>query len=380
MVTLCRVRSSSLIFMDFRLPLRIGLIGCGAAMQHLYYQPLRRLVRRRWITVEALVEPNEARQSWAKKAFPGALLGQDAATVLNQARVDLTIITSPPPLHADHARIAINLGSHVLCEKPLSDTVAAGAEMVGQAVSNGRLLCVGMTRRFYPCLAAARRYLLEGLLGRVVSYSYREGNVYGWPITSAGAFRRVTSGGGVLLDKGVHVLDLLGWIFGPGSFISSFDDSWHEGVESNSLINLSHLEVSGQIQLSWDQELNNVFTIRGDNGELMIPIGPLHDLFFRRNGFDWQRIPADSQWPSDLDFNGRNQGQPKTYYDCIDYQLVQMLRALAYEEPVPVSGDEGLVTLQLIQSAYDHTMSLPQQWLPPAEQQILLQRHWNSRR
>lgn len=362
------------------LPVRIGAIGCGAALEHLYEHPLRRLAKRGWLQVVALVEPSERRRSWAQQAFPEARVDADAAKVLAEARVNLTVITSPPPLHAAHAEIALNLGSHVLCEKPLAYTVAAGERMLAQARSKGRLLGVGMTRRFYPCLAEARRWVREGRLGRVHSYVYREGGVYAWPVTSDAPFRRATSGGGVLLDKGVHVLDLLDWLFGPARLVRSEDDAWKDGVEGNSLVQLDHNGVAGQVQLSWDQDLNNGFVIRGDKGELMMPIGPLHDLFFRQPISGWQRMPTPVDWPGDLEPASRRRGQARTYYECFDFQLIQMLRALVHGESVPVTGEEGLATLQLIGTAYGQTTSLPQPWLPDAEQQLGMRRHWHAAR
>lgn len=359
-------------------PVRIGAIGCGAALEHLYERPLRRLAKRGWLQVVALVEPSERRRSWAQQAFPAARVDPAAATTLAEAGVDLTVITSPPPLHAAHAEVALNLGSHVLCEKPLANTVFAGERMIAHARTKGRLLNVGMTRRFYPCLAETRRWLQEGRLGRVHSYVYREGGVYGWPVTSEAPFRRATSGGGVLLDKGVHVLDLLGWLFGPARLVRCEDDAWREGVEGNSLVQLDHNGVAGEVQLSWDQDLNNGFVIRGDKGELMTPIGPLDDLFFRQPGSAWQRIPTPVDWPSDLEPAGGRRGQARTYYECIDYQLIQMLRAVLHAESVPVTGEEGLATLRLIGTAYQEAVSLPQPWLPAAEQQLAARQHWRD--
>jgi predicted dehydrogenase len=250
--------------------------------------------------------------------------------------------------------------------------------MLAQAHTRGRLLGVGMTRRFYPCLAEARRWLQEGRLGRLQSYVYREGGVYAWPVTSVAPFRRATSGGGVLLDKGVHVLDLLRWLFGPAQLVRSEDDAWREGVEGNSRVQLDHSGVAGEVQLSWDQDLNNGFVIRGDRGELMMPIGSLHDLFYRQQASAWQRMPTPVDWPSDLEPVSRRRGQARTYYECFDYQLIQMLRALVHGEPVPVCGEEGLATLQLIGTAYEQAASLRQPWLPAAEQQLATRRHWHS--
>lgn len=364
--------------MAAKLPVRICIIGCGAAVEHLYVNPLRRLARSGWVRVVGLADPSERRRGWAVRVFPDARVFAEAAPMLGETKADLTVITSPPPLHADHAEIALALGSHVLCEKPLADTVLAGGRMLASAHTQKRLLGVGMTRRYYPCLAEARRWLQQGRLGRVHSYTYREGGVYAWPVTSDGPFRRASSGGGVLLDKGVHVLDFLCWLFGAGRLIRSEDDAWRDGVEGNSVLQLDHHGVSGRVQLSWDQDLNNGFVIRGDLGELMMPVGPLRDLFFRTQGNRWSPVPTDVRWPADLEASGGRRGQPRTYYECFDYQLVQMLRALVHGEPVPVTGEEGLDILTLIEHSYTQATALTQPWLPPDEKELAGKNHWHA--
>lgn len=358
------------------LPLRVAVVGCGAAVEHLYLHPIRRLTKRGWIKVVAMAEPNASRKAWAERNFSGTRIVEDAVELFSGEQIDLTIITSPPPLHSAHAAVALGAGSHVLCEKPLAETVSSGQAMIQAAEGAGRVLAVGMTRRFYPCLAEARRWIMDGRLGTVRCYSYCEGGVYGWPVTSDAPFRRESSGGGVLLDKGVHALDLLCWLFGSARLISSEDDSLRGGVEGNSILRLEHNGIQGRMQLSWDQELNNSFLIQGQKGDLLIPVGPMRDLFFRTPGQPWNRVPCTVDWPSDLSPDGKRRGSPRTYWECFDFQLIQLLRSLMLGDPVPVNGGEGLEVLGLINQAYGEASPMDQPWLSPAEQDLMNRRHW----
>ena len=362
--------------MGISLPIKVGAVGCGAALEQLYLRPLRRLEKRGWLKVEVLVEPSERRRSWAAKAFPGTRIEADAKRAFEGRAIDLAILTSPPPFHGEHAKSAFESGAHVLSEKPLADKVVAGEQMLEHARLANRLLAVGMTRRFYPCLAQARQLLSSGKLGRVLKYSYREGGVYAWPITSTAPFRRETSGGGVLLDKGVHVLDFLYWLFGPGEIHENQDDSLRGGVEGNSVVKLRHGTVEGLMQLSWDQDLNSGFTISCENGEITMPIGPLHDLYLRRLGESWNRVPVEVNWASDMEAKGGSRGHPRIYYECIDFQLIQVLRAILHGESVPVSGSDGLIVLKSIERAYEIATPMAQNWLPPAEQDFARRNHW----
>jgi predicted dehydrogenase len=173
-------------------------------------------------------------------------------------------------------------------------------------------------------------------------------------------------------------LDLLGWLFGPAELVRSEDDAWKDGVEANSTVHLGHGGVRGRMQLSWDQDLNSGFVIRGERGELMMPIGPLNQLCFRKPGQPWQAVPIGVDWLGDLRADRPVRGVPRTYYECIDFQVIQMLRAISLGESVPVTGEEGLETLALVGAAYARAEPLVQPWLPPEEQELARRRHWNG--
>lgn len=357
--------------------LRIAAIGCGAALEHLYVNPLKRIASKGWISVVGLSDPSETRRKWAGDIFPNARLSSTVDELFEGERIDLTLIVSPPPLHAKHVQFALGKSSHVLCEKPIADRVSSAVEMCAAAERLGRLLSVGMTRRFYPCLAEMKQWIREARLGAVRSYRYLEGSVYAWPITSDAPFRRESSGGGVLLDKGVHVLDTLLWVLGEGHVVASEDDSQVGGVEGNSLITIDHGTFKGTVQLSWDQDINNVFFVQCESGEMMVPIGPLHEFYFRKYDEPWQKANCTRTWAKDMKISGGKQGQPRTYYECIDLQLIQMLRAIQYNESVPTKPADGLFTLRQIEESYRCARPLKQPWLSPEEETRAIEQHWN---
>ncbi len=167
------------------------------------------------------------------------------------------------------------------------------------------------------------------------------------------------------------------WLFGSARLISSEDDSLKDGVEGNSVVHLDHRGVHGYVQLSWDQDLNSGLVIHGDIGELLIPVGPLYDLFFRTPGKPWERVPCTADWPADLSQPTERRGRPRTYCECFDFQLIQVLRALIYDEGVPVDAQEGLTILELIEMAYTSATPLDQPWLTPKERQFVGEHHWH---
>src|SRR6266705_6626631 len=250
--------------------LHLMVVGCGAVVDRHYRGALRTLESRGIARVVALVDPDAARTSALEQDFPSARAFASPAEAFAQVTPHLTVVASPPSCHAEHAVAAFAAGSHVLCEKPMAASVDDAERMVAAARAAGRVLAIGMTRRMYSCLAEARAILAAGALGDPVSCVYREGEVYGWRVSTDFPFRRATAGGGVLIDKGTHVLDFLAALFGESNAAAYADDGHTDGVETNCQISVVFPGASGKVQLSWSQPLVNGLHITGSAGQLTL--------------------------------------------------------------------------------------------------------------
>ena len=356
--------------------LQLMVVGCGTVVDQYYRGALRRLESRGIARVVGLVDPDPGRAAALGQHFPSARVFATPAGAFAQTTPDLTIVTSPPSLHAEHAIAAFAAGSHVLCEKPMAVTVDDAERMVAAAGMARRVLAVGMTRRMHPCLAEARALLGSGSLGDRLSFVYREGAVYGWPVSTDSAFRRATAGGGVLMDKGTHVLDFLSALFGEPTATAYADDGHADGVETNCTISLDFPRASGTVQLSWSEPLVNGFQVAGPTGQLTLHPWRLDAVQWRRNGGAWKTRVSEAAWPRDLRPRARR-GTPWSYEDCMYYQLVQVLRAVVHGEPVPVTGEHGLAVLRAIHACYRQAQPLRLAWLTEAEQARADARHWS---
>src|SRR5262249_19039349 len=107
---------------------------------------------------------------------------------------------------------ALGAGKHVLCEKPLGRNAVEARDMVGAARASGRVLKTGFNHRHHPAIGRARAAAHNGELGRLtfVRCVYGHGGRLGYDKE----WRAVAelSGGGELLDQGVHVIDLCRWV------------------------------------------------------------------------------------------------------------------------------------------------------------------------
>lgn len=359
---------------------RTVVVGCGAIVEGVYRACLGGLERRGYIEVVGVVESHAGRLNQGGLWFPKAQLFENISSCFTRLTdVDLTVITTPPPLHGEHAVAAFENGSHVLTEKPMASTMKIASEMVEEATRRRKVLAVGMPRRFYPALHEARRRLIAGELGDSVRFDYREGGVYSWPVATTAPFRRETSGGGVLLDTGAHAMDALVFLFGTGKVLACADDGTAHWVESNVVVELALERGTGRLQMSRDMPLNAGLHVAGSRGELWMPIDSLDCLYTRYDSSSaWELAPMRWDWPIDMQRNGGRRGVPAGYHECFTFQLVQMLRAIRFSEPPAFSGAEALIPMGLIESGYSKASLLNKPWLSEAEQAVAVSRHWNG--
>lgn len=355
----------------------IAVVGCGTVVDQYYRGALARLEARGIARVVALVDPDPGRAGALGRHFRSAGVYSTPAEAHARAAPELTIIASPPSLHAAHTLAALAAGSHVLCEKPMAASVEDAERMVAAARDARRVLAVGMTRRMFPYLAEMRSLIASGALGDRLRFVYRDGGVYGWPVSTDFAFRRATAGGGVLIDKGTHVLDFLAALFGEPAPAAYADDGHSEGVETNCRIGVVFPGASGTVQLSWSQPLVNGIRIAGSAGEVTEHPWRLDAVRWRRHGGDWETRLSAADWPRDLRPNARRE-KPWTYEECVYYQIVQVLRAAVHGEAAPVSGEEGLMIMKAIQRCYRMATPLRLEWLTETEQAQADALHWKQ--
>jgi predicted dehydrogenase len=359
--------------------LKLTIVGCGAALEDLHVAPLLRLQRSGALQVRSLVDANHDRAARFRSVFREAAAFSSLDEAYAKRPTELTLIASPPAFHLKQGLTALAAGSHVLMEKPLVPTSAAADEIVARARAAGRVLTVALPRRFFPWVSRLASIVANGDLGTAITYEYREGSVYDWPVATDAPFRREAGGGGVLLDKGAHVIDTLDQVFGPGEFAGAEDDCHAGGVESNSRVRIRHRSATGTAQLSWDQPLNNGFWIQGAGQELWVELSPTSGIRRRSGTGPWQIEQPLVSWPSDVVTNGRRL-TPIGYHDCIFLEWTDFLRAVALGEKPVGSADSTAGVMRVIETSYEKATALEFPWLTTNDREANTARHWRAGR
>ncbi len=337
-------------------PTPLILIGCGA-VSRLFYQPtIQEVARRNEARLAALVDPSDAARTSLLEKFP------EAQSVTDLDRVDapegsLAIIASPPRFHAAHTRAALKRRWHVLCEKPMATTPQDCADMTRAAEAADRILAVGLYKRFFPASEYLRELCQGNALGALRSFELQEGGPFNWPAASPSFFVRRETPGGVLLDIGVHVLDLLLWWLGDPAAYDYADDAMG-GLETNAVLKLSYTNgAQGRIHLSRDWATRQKYLFEFEKGTVEWTVNQANAITVRLKG-----LPS-------LQGTLVNALAVPAYTNpqCFIAQLQNVLAAIRGEAEVRVTGRDGERVTRLLENCYARRRLLDQPWLEPAE-------------
>jgi predicted dehydrogenase len=183
---------------------RLGFLGVGWIGRH----RMEAIVATGAAEVAAIADPSPEMAAEAGKLAPGAQVVGGLDEIL-AAGVDGVVIATPSALHAEQSIAALRAGAAVFCQKPLGRTAAEAQAVVEAARAADRLLGVDLSYRFTDGMRRIRELIAGGELGRVFAVDLVFHNAYGpdkpW------FYDPTLSGGGCVMDLGVHLVDLALW-------------------------------------------------------------------------------------------------------------------------------------------------------------------------
>ncbi len=256
--------------------IRWGIVGLGNVVTSKFAPALARS-KRSIITACSTRSLESARQFAQKNAV--WCVHETFDQLANDPDVDIVYLATPNSMHYEQAKLALQCGKHVLCEKPLALTVAEGNELICTASRAKRLLKVAYQFRFEHLFERAREHILAGGLGEL-----RSVRLFGCAASAvrSGGWRQDPAEGGILSDLGIHLLDLVSWITGLGfTHISARAHPSEVGKSAVQTISIlgtlgqdCHCMISATRQAPYGQ---NSFAVEGTQGTLF--------------NSDWRGIP-----------------------------------------------------------------------------------------
>jgi len=192
--------------------IRVGMIGTGG-ISHWHGRQLSEL---REAQITAIADTSAANREKFANAFglKDAKQYDDYRTMLEEADIDAVVICSPHTLHYQQATDVLESGRHVLIEKPMTCSSEEAKQLLKTAERSGKLLQVSYQRHFQPEFMYIRDTIQSGAIGRLTSVTaslYQD-----WKQGTAQSWRQnpELSGGGMLMDSGSHIVDMLLWTTG----------------------------------------------------------------------------------------------------------------------------------------------------------------------
>ena len=207
-------------------PVVVAVIGCGRIANGSHLPALQALenVRIKYACDLILEKAEAAKRDFSKVEE----VIEDYRIALADPEVDAVFVLTPNYAHYTVTMDALKAGKDVLCEKPITVNYALSSEMAEEAKKQGRILNIGVCNRFQKSVVELAKMNAEGKFGNIyhVYCSFRSfRSIPGL----GGAFTdKSQSGGGVLIDWGIHFLDLILFVLGGAKLKNVTCDTYCE--------------------------------------------------------------------------------------------------------------------------------------------------------
>lgn len=183
---------------------RVGFLGTGWIGRH----RMKAIVESGLVEVAAVADPVRGFVAEALQLAPNADSSSSLEEML-ETDLDAVVIATPSALHADQCVAALERGLHVFCQKPLGRNAAEVRRVVGTARDHDRLLGVDLSYRHLTGARKIHELIRAGELGKIFAVDVVFHNAYG--PDKAWFYDPKLSGGGCVIDLGIHLIDLALW-------------------------------------------------------------------------------------------------------------------------------------------------------------------------
>ncbi|MGE8205243.1 Gfo/Idh/MocA family protein [Heyndrickxia sp. NPDC080065] len=195
-----------------------GLIGCGY-ISKCHIEALATFDDAKLVAVSDLINErmSEAIHHYKKLSNEHHLINlyENYTEMLKNDEVDVVIVCTVPRLHAEMAKAVLMAEKHVILEKPMSLSLKDADEIIQLAKDNNREVCICHPMRFKPIIKRIKQIIDEGIIGKpflgIASIRINRSSEYyaaaNWP----GDWEK---DGGILVNQGMHLIDLMQWFLG----------------------------------------------------------------------------------------------------------------------------------------------------------------------
>ncbi|MBI4348850.1 MAG: Gfo/Idh/MocA family oxidoreductase [Elusimicrobia bacterium] len=321
--------------------LGVGIIGCGAIGAR-----RAEVAAKCGLSPVIIVADPQAFRAKEVAAATGAAATDNAEEVLGHPDVQAVIVATTHNVLAPVTLAALRAGKHVLCEKPMALNSREAEAVVDAARRGRRIVQVGFNHRHHPAIRRAHALVREGAIGDLLFLRCRYG--HGGRPGYEGEWRMdpKVSGGGELMDQGIHAIDLFRWFLGDLTAVSGVTANWVWPAEVEDNVFALFRSSRGQVatlHASWTQWKNLFsFEIFGDRGALVVE--GLGGSYGTESLTVYERQASGPPVEERIEFPG-----PDVSWGL---EWDEFLSAIQRVSPPPANAEDGLAALRLVEAVY----------------------------
>jgi predicted dehydrogenase len=300
----------------------------------------------------------ERTKNEAEKKYPTIKTFRSLEDLLADKTIELVVVNTPNITHFDFAKKVINAGKHLIIEKPFTATVGEAKELIQLAKEKNLVLSVFQNRRFDSDFKTVKKILDKGLLGDIVDAEIHYDR-YDPNLSYKVHKEKNTAAVGSLYDLGAHLIDQAIVLFGMPNAVFADLDSFRPNSKVTDFFDVKLFYKSHRVTLKSSYFVRealpgNIF--HGTKGSFIKSKADVQEkelMEGKKPDFpNWGTEPKAEEGVLHTERNGKIikekvtslQGNYMEYYDGI-------YRAIRNHKSVPISGNDGLNVIKVIEAA-----------------------------
>jgi len=216
--------------------------------------------------------------------------------LLDQCSLDAVIISTPSFSHIPIAKYAASRNVNIFIEKPMSSSLEQATDLYELLRGKPLISMIGFSSRYIPTFWKGKEIIESGRLGKIESVRAQAYIADVFSKQKGWRYNKDLSGGGVLIDVGVHMIDLLYWYFGKIASVSgSIQNIYSDNVEDEATV---HLNFESGLSIDFDCSWSKVgyrrlylrMEIVGEKGEVIITDQNLTRKLYKSNDAEGETL------------------------------------------------------------------------------------------
>ncbi|MGJ8667157.1 MAG: Gfo/Idh/MocA family oxidoreductase [Patiriisocius sp.] len=300
----------------------------------------------------------ERTKNLAQEKYPNVKTFRSLDEMLLDKNIDFVVVNTPNITHFEYTKKCIEAGKHVIVEKPFTVTAAEAKQLILLAEKHNVKLSVYHNRRWDSDFKTVQKIIENKILGKIVEAELRFDR-YSPSLSTKAHKESPTEGVGGLYDLGSHIIDQTLYLFGMPISVSATLDNFRADSKVDDYFDLKLKYNSHYVTLKSSYfvlEPLPAFSVHGKNGSFIKSRADVQEATLQKNiqpnSSDWGIEPDSEKGLLHIIKDG-NSVKKYIVSEKGDYSIFyeEMYHAIQNNAPLPVSAEEGMNVIKIIEAA-----------------------------